>query len=54
MIPHTLGTPPRQPATIDLDDSDDYTERRIRRRSEEMEIFIVSEDEEAPNLPVPN
>ena len=46
--------PPGQPATVDLDDSDDLTERRVRHRSEDIEIFIVSDDEDAPLLPLPN
>ena len=36
-----LTDPPGQPASADPDDSDDLAERRVRHRSENIEIFIV-------------
>ena len=56
LITDPLDQPtPAIPSNPDLDfDFDDIGERRIRHRSEDLEVFIISDDEDTPTLPLPN
>ena len=53
-----ITDPPGRPTSADPNDFDldfdDLAERRLRHRSENFEVFIVSDDEDTPLLPVPN